>query len=444
MSRTSRACLAALLLPFTAVTWAADAAPAERARLLVAAGEPRVIEWRRHLHANPELSYEEYRTAAYIAAALGAMPGIEVTTGLAKTGVKGVLRGARPGNVVALRADMDALPVEEKSGLPFASKAKTTWRGKESFVAHACGHDTHVAMLLGAAEVLSRIRDDLSGTVVFLFQPAEEWGEADGIPSGATRMVRDGALTNPQVDVVLGQHIGAEAPSGTLRYRKGSIMASGDDFHIVVRGKGSHGAMPWSGRDPILVAAEIALSLQTIVSREANLVDEGPLVVTIGVIQGGNRENIIPEEATLSGTIRTLSEKTRRLAHESLKRKAEKIAEASGLTAEVQLTIGYPVLTNHPALVDRVVPALERAAGAGKAFEVPPIMAAEDFGAYGAGIPTMYWFLAASPLGDRPGPPNHSPFFAIDEKALTIGTRALVEASLEVLSGPALPRKRVP
>ncbi len=424
----------ASLLPAAA---AAQVSPlAARAEALVAKGDSQVIAWRRAIHQNPELSYQEFRTAETVAAALRAMPGMKVQTGIARTGVKGVLAGGKPGPVIALRADMDALPVEEKTGLAFASRAKADWRGKESFVAHACGHDAHVAMLLGAADALSKLREELPGTVVFLFQPAEEWGEADGTPSGATLMVREGVLADPKVELVLGQHVGGEAPSGTIRLRKGSIMASGDDFRIVVKGKGSHGAMPWGGKDPILVAAEIALSLQTIVSREANLVDEGPLVVTVGVLQGGNRENIIPETAELRGTIRTLSDATRKLAHEALKRKAEKIAEASGLTAEVTLQVGYPVLTNHPGLVERVWPALERAAGAGRVMEVPPIMAAEDFGAFGAGIPTVYWFLAASPLGERPGPPNHSPFFTIDESVLAVGTRAMVQASLEVLSRP--------
>lgn len=405
-----------------------------RALALADRAEPRVIEWRRHVHANPELSYQETKTAAYVAEQLRAMPGIEVRTGLAKTGVKAVLRGAKPGPVIALRADMDALPVEEKSGLPFASRVKAMWRGKESFVAHACGHDTHVAMLLGAAHVLSQLRGELAGTVVFLFQPAEEWGEADGTPSGATLMVRDGALTDPKVDAVLGQHIGPEIPPRTIQYRRGSIMASGDDFTITVRGKGSHGAYPWLGKDPIIVAAEIALALQTIVSRELDLVEEGPAVVSIGIIQGGNRENIIPETAELIGTIRTLSEKSRKLAQESLKLKATKIAEASGLTADVKLTIGYPVLSNKAALVDRVLPALERAAGGpGRVIEVPPILAAEDFGAYGqSGIPTFYWFLAASPYAERRGPPNHSPQFSVDEGALRVGTRALVGATLRL------------
>ena len=410
---------------------------ATRAEALIDRVEPRVVEWRRHIHANPELSYQEVKTAEYVAAALRAMPGMEVKTGLARTGVKGVLRGAKPGPVIALRADMDALPVEEKSGLPFASKVKTTWRGRESFVAHACGHDTHVAMLLGAAHVLSQLRAELTGSVVFLFQPAEEWGEADGVPSGATLMVRDGALADPKVDAVLGQHIGPEVPSRTIQYRRGSIMASGDDFTIVVRGKGTHGAYPWSGKDPIIVGAEIALALQTIVSRELDLVEEGPAVVTIGIFHGGNRENIIPETAELTGTIRTLSEKSRKQARESLMLKATKIAEASGLTADVKITLGYPVLSNKAALVDRVLPALQRAAGGReRVIEVSPILAAEDFGAYGqGGVPTFYWFLAASPFADRRGAPNHSPEFSIDEGAMKVGTRALVGATLRFLDG---------
>lgn len=424
-----------LLVALGPAAHAADSLLQSRAEALVAKGEARVVEWRRHVHANPELSYEENETAAFVAKTLRAMPGMEVRTGLAKTGVKGVLRGAKPGPVVALRADMDALPVQEKTGLPFASTRKANWRGKESFVAHACGHDAHVAMLLGAAEALSAMRAELAGTVVFLFQPAEEWGEHEGVPSGATLMVRDGALSDPKVDLVLGQHVGPEFPAGTIRYRRGSLMAAGDDFEIVVRGKGTHGAYPWAGKDPIVVAAEIVVSLQSIVSREMDLVEQGPVVVTVGAFNGGNRENIIPEEARLIGTIRSLSEKSRVAARESLKRRAEKIAEASGLAAEVKITLGYPVLSNHPALVDRILPALERAAGPGKAFEVPPILASEDFGAYGAGIPTMYWFLAASPLPDRAGAPNHSPFFTIDEKVLAVGTRAFVGATLRALEG---------
>jgi amidohydrolase len=435
MNAMKKGSLFALALAFASgAACAVDPALEKRAEALVRSGEAHVIEWRRFVHANPELSYEERETSAFIAKTLRAMPGVEVRTGLAKTGVKGVLRGAKPGPVVALRADMDALPVEEKTGLPFASKKKAPWRGGESFVAHACGHDTHVAMLLGAAEALSAMREELAGTVVFLFQPAEEWGASGGTPSGATLMVRDGALTDPKVDLVLGQHIGPEFPAGTIRYRRGSLMAAGDDFEIVVRGRGTHGAYPWGGKDPIVVAAQIVVSLQSIVSREMDLVEEGPVVVTVGAIHGGNRENIIPEEARLIGTIRSLSEKSRVAARESLKRRAEKTAEASGLSAEVSVALGYPVLANNPALVDRIVPALERAAGPGKAFEVPPILAAEDFGAYGVGIPTMYWFLSGSPFPDRTGAPNHSPFFAIDERALAVGTRALVAATLEAFA----------
>lgn len=428
--------VAALLLIFSAISNAQDLA--RRAESLIDQVEPRVIEWRRYVHAHPELSYEETETAKYITQALRAMPGIEVKTGIAKTGVKAVLRGALPGPVVALRADMDALPVEEKTGLPFASRVKAMWQGKETFVAHACGHDTHVAMLLGVAQVLSQMRSELRGTVVFLFQPAEEWGEANGVPSGATQMVKAGVLLDPKVDVVFGQHVGFEAPAGTIRYRRGAIMASGDDFRIVVKGKGSHGAYPWNGKDPIVVAAEIAIALQTIVSRELDLVENGPAVVSIGAINAGNRENIIPEEAVMIGTIRTLSEKSRVQARESLKLKAEKIAEASGLTAAVAFTIGYPVLVNDPALTQSILPALERAAGAGRLTETPPILAAEDFGAYGAGIPASYWFLAASPLGDKPGPPNHSPAFTVDESVMRVGVRAMVGATLGYLQGRSL------
>jgi amidohydrolase len=335
---------------------------------------------------------------------------------------------------------MDALPVEEKGGVPFASKVKAPWFGKDSFVAHVCGHDTHVAMLLGAAKVLSQMRETLPGTVVFLFQPAEEWGNAGGVPSGATQMVKEGVLDNPKVDVVFGQHISAEAPSGTIGVRRGAAMASGDDFKIVVKGKGTHGAYPWKGRDPIVVAAEIALSLQAIVSRELDLVENGVAVVTIGAIRGGNRENIISEEAEMIGTIRTLSEVSRVQARESLKRRAEKIAEASGMTAGVTIEIGYPVLANDAKTVDFILPALERAAGPGKVSEVMPILASEDFGSFGAGIPTVYWTLRASPLGDKPGPSNHSPFFVVDESAMKVGVRALLGATLKYLEAGAARR----
>lgn len=392
--------------------------------------EPQVIAWRRHIHENPELSFQEVRTAAYVAQALRALPGIEVFTGIGKTGVKAVLRGGRPGPVIALRADMDALPVEERNELPFRSKVRTQWQGKETGVMHACGHDAHVAMLLGAATLMSGMRADLPGTVVFLFQPAEEGG------GGAYAMVADGALENPKVEAVFGQHIGAGAPGGGIGLRRGGTMASSDQFRIVVKGAGGHGAMPWTTRDPIVTAAQIVTLMQSIVSRQANL-SSGAAVVTVGQLQGGNRENIIPEEATISGTIRTLTEATRKQTHEALTRMAQNVAAASGLTAEVSILRGYPVLNNDPALTSRVIDSLEQTVGKAMVAEVPPVMASEDFGAYSSKVPGVFWFLNASPFPDRAGPSNHSPLFAIDEQYMKAGVKALVNVSLDYLGARA-------
>lgn len=389
--------------------------------------EAKVIAWRRHIHQNAELSYQEVKTAAYVAEALRAMPGIEVQTGIAKTGIKAVLKGGKPGPVVALRADMDALPVEERNDLPFRSQARAMWQGRETGVMHACGHDAHVAMLLGAAEILSKARAEIPGTVVFFFQPAEEGG------GGAFVMVKEGAMDNPKVDAVFGQHIGARAPGGMIAYRRGGTMASADSFHVTVKGVGGHGGMPWSTKDPIVTAAQIVVSLQTIVSRQADL-SQGAAVVTVGQIAGGNRTNIIPEEATLSGTIRTLNEPTRMQIHEAIERMAKRTAEAAGLTADVRIERGYPVLSNDPALTSRMLGALGRATGGNeRVIEIPPVLGAEDFGAYSQRAPTFFWFLNAPPQDDKSGAPNHSPLFMVGEKHMKTGVKALVNVALEYL-----------
>jgi amidohydrolase len=388
--------------------------------------EQRVIGWRRHIHQYPELAFQEVKTAAYVAEALRAMPGIEVQTGIAKTGIKAVLKGGRPGPVVALRADMDALPVEERNDLAFRSQEKALWQGKETGVMHACGHDAHVAMLLGAAAILSKMRAELQGTVVFFFQPAEEGG------GGAFLMVKEGAMENPKVDAVFGQHIGGNFPGGAVNYRAGALMASDNGLSITVKGTGGHAASPWTAKDPIVVAAQIVTNLQSIVSRQADLT-QGAAVITIGQFHAGNRGNIIPEEATMTGTIRTLNESTRTQLHEAITRMAKGTAEASGLAADVRISRGYPVLRNNPELVSKSLPALERAAGKGMVREVPPVMGSEDFGAFSTAAPTFFWFLSASPHADRSGAPNHSPLFVIDEKYLKTGVKALVHVALDYM-----------
>lgn len=390
--------------------------------------EPQVIAWRRHFHQNPELSYQEVKTAAYVAKALAGMPGIEVQTGIAKTGIKAVLRGGRPGPVVALRADMDGLPVQELSDLPFKSVAKGVWQNKETFVSHACGHDTHVAMLLGAAKVLSQIRETLPGTVVFLFQPAEEFGPGE-IPSGAKAMVAEGVLKNPQVDVVMGQHIGADFPSGKIGYRRGSLMASGDRVEIKLRGKGGHGSSPWRTSEPTLAAAEIVLAMQNIISHKIDPLD-GPAVLTFGMLQSGNRPNVLPDTAEISGTVRSLSVKNQKVVHDQIRLKAQKIAESYGVEPNISIHTGYEVLVSDPAATAKVIPALEEAAESARAVEVMPVMGSEDFGSFAQNIPVVFWSLSASPFKDRSGASNHSTEFAIDEKAMRIGVRALVNSTL--------------
>jgi amidohydrolase len=390
---------------------------------LVAAVEPRVIAWRRDFHQYPELSNREFRTAEKVAAHLRSL-GLEVHTGIAKTGVVGVLKGGKPGPVLGLRADMDALPVSERVDLTFKSIVRTEYNGEQVGVMHACGHDSHMAILMGAAEVLSAVRDQLSGTVVFVFQPAEE-GPPEGEEGGASLMVKEGLIERFGIEAMFGLHINAQTEVGTITYRPGGIMAASDWLYITVHGKQSHGSQPWSGVDPIVVSAQIIDGLQTIVSRQVDLTEQ-PAVITIGKIDAGVRPNIIPEKAELTGTIRTLDTAMQNDIHERIRRTAELIAESAGARAEVRIQKMAPVNYNDPDLTLQMLPALQKAAGVGNVRERKPMTGAEDFAFYGKKVPTLFFFLGGMPNGIDPKdtPAHHTPDFHIDESGMLLGVRA--------------------
>jgi amidohydrolase len=389
--------------------------------------EPHVIANRRYIHQHPELSNRETQTAAYVAEHLRAL-GIEVRTGIARTGVVGVLRGGRPGPVVALRSELDALPVTEEVDLPFRSTVHTTYEGRDVGVMHACGHDAHMGILLGVAELFAQLRPQLHGTVKFLFQPAEE-GAPEGEEGGAALMVKEGVLSSdPKPEAIFGLHVLTQFEAGQIAYRSGGLWAGADDLSIVVHGRQTHGAMPWNGVDPIVVAAQIVLGLQTIASRQVDLT-RGPLVITIGRIEGGVRSNIIPDAVTLIGTIRTLDPAVRSDVFARVRRTAENIAAGSGATAEVRFgtEVAYPVTYNDPSLTARMRPTLARVAGADHLIETPPLMLSEDFSFYQQQIPGLFILLGVR----KPGAgmdeyaPNHSPRFKVDESGLKLGVRAL-------------------
>lgn len=389
--------------------------------------EPKVIKARRHLHQHPELGNREFETAKYVAQWLRDL-GLTVQTGVAKTGVVAVLKGDLPGPVVALRADMDALPVAEEGNLPFASKVRTSYDGKDVGVMHACGHDAHTSMLLGVAEVLSQIKPRLKGTVKFIFQPAEE-GAPAGEEGGAQLMLKEGVFTTaPIPEVIFGSHVFAQWDVGTIAWKSGGAMASADDLQIIVRGKQTHGAAPWQGIDPIVIASQIVLGLQTVASRQMN-VGKAPVIVTIGKFDGGVRSNIIPDAVVLKGTLRSLDPVMRKDLAERVRRTAVHIAEASGATAEV--TIGgetaYPVTVNDPTLTARLLPTLRRMVGEDKLIPADAMMGAEDFSYYAQTVPGYFVFLGARPLGEAPElfAANHSPRFHIDEAVLRLGVRTL-------------------
>jgi amidohydrolase len=420
-----------LLLPFSA-----SAANDLRAQVAEAALrlEPKVIAWRRDFHEHPELGNREIRTAKIVANHLRAL-GLEVKTGVAKTGVVGLLKGGQPGPVVALRSDMDALPVTERTGLPYASTVKTTFNGRETGVMHACGHDTHMAMLMGVAEVLAGMKSELRGTVKFIFQPSEE-GPPAGEEGGAQLMVKEGVMENPHVDAVFGQHIWSNLEVGKIQYRPGGIMASSKDFQIIVKGRSAHGAAPWSSIDPIVVAAEIINNLQTIVSRNLNITENAG-VVTIGSIHGGNRFNIIPETVEMMGTIRALSPEDEKLLDERVKQVATKTAESAGAIAEVKIpySVRVPVTFNDVALTEQMLLSLQATAGITNVVLKPAKTVGEDFSFYQEKAPGLFVFLGGMPIGGDPNtaPSHHTPDFVIDEKALTLGVKTLASLAIDYL-----------
>jgi amidohydrolase len=395
---------------------------------------PQVVNWRRDLHAHPELAFHERRTADLVAKELSRM-GYEVTRGLAGTGVIGLLKTGRPGPVVALRADMDGLPVTEDTGLPFASRERVQWGGKETGVMHACGHDMHVAMLLGAARVLAEMRGQLSGSIKLVFQPAEE-GVANQA-NGAERLVKAGVLDNPKVSAMFALHVGiTPQPTGTISTRARGLMAGGDTFEVVVKGRQTHGALPWNGVDPVVVAAQIVLGLQTIVSRQTDLTIT-PAVITVGALHAGERANIMPGEARMSGTIRSFDPAVREQLLLQVKRTAEHLALAAGATAAVSFDPGYPVTWNDPALTEKMLPSLRRVAGAQLLSDAAPSTTSEDFAYYGQHVPSMLFFLGVNPPGADPAQwaANHSPRFNPDEAALLTGVRALASLAADYLTG---------
>lgn len=394
--------------------------------------EAKVIAFRRDFHQNPELSNREFKTAEKIANQLRAL-GIEVQTGIGKTGVVGILKGGKPGPVVALRADMDALPVVERVDLPFASKATGEYNGQAVGVMHACGHDSHMAILLGTAEVLASVKNDIKGTVKFIFQPAEE-GAPDGEEGGAALMVKEGVLQNPKVDVIFGLHISAQTEVGKINYRPKGYMASSDWFKIKIKGKQAHGASPWQGVDPIVTASQIVLGLQTIVSRNINLT-ESAAVVSVGKITSGVRSNIIPEELEMDGTIRTLDSKVQEMIHERIKKIVTNIAESAGATAEVNITKQTLITYNDPILTAAMVPSLETTAGKNNVVLAPAMTGAEDFSFYQDKVPGLFIFLGGMPKGKAVSETasHHTPDFYIDESGFVLGVKALTNLTLDYM-----------
>lgn len=397
--------------------------------------EQKVITWRRDFHQNPELGNQEKRTAEIVAKHLQSL-GLEVKTGVAKTGVVAILKGGKPGPVVALRADIDGLPVVERVNLPFASKVKAQFNGQEVGVMHACGHDTHTAILMGVAELMASMKSDIKGTVKLIFQPAEE-GPPFGEEGGAELMIKESVMENPKVDAVFGLHINSQTEVGKITYRPGGTMAAVNDMKITVKGVQAHGAYPWSSVDPVVVSAQIINALQTIVSRNLN-VTENAGVVTIGSIHGGVRSNIIPEQVEMMGTVRNLSKEDEQMFIQRIKTIVTKTAEAAGATAEVKIpfSVHYPVTYNDPELTAKMLPTLQAVAGADNVLLRPAVTGAEDFSFYQEKAPGLFIFLGGMPKGQDPlkAPSHHTPDFFIDESGFTLGVKALVNLTLDYMN----------
>jgi amidohydrolase len=410
-----------------------DAAIAEAVERI----EARLVAWRRDFHSHPELGNREIRTAKIVADHLHALGFDEVREKVAHTGVVGLLKGGLDGPVVALRADMDALPVTEEVDVAFRSTARTEWNGQSCGVMHACGHDAHTAILMGVAEVLSQLRDRIPGTVKFIFQPAEETPPI-GENGGAKMMIEEGCLESPKVGAIFGLHITSIHTTGKLGYRSGPLMASADDFRVFVRGIQTHAAMPWRGVDPIVVSSQIVLGLQTVVARRMDITKE-PSVVTVGVFQGGVRHNIIPDEVKLEGTIRSFDEAQRDEIHGHVTRISEMIAAAGGAKATVHIHRWYDVTVNHPALTTWAAPTLARIAGEANVGVIDKVCGAEDFSFYQKQVPGFFYFMGCTPPERDAGTaaPNHSPRFYVDESCLPLGVRSLSALALDWLSANA-------
>lgn len=423
---------ALLCAPLLLLSATINASESSKVAQMAQSVNQQVVDWRRHFHQYPELSNQEFKTAKTIAAALKEM-GMEVTENIAITGVTGFLKGAKPGPTITLRADIDALPVIEQTNLPFASTQTATYRDKKVGVMHACGHDAHMSILLGVAKAMTKMQKQLKGNVLFIFQPAEE-GLPAGEVGGAELMLKEGIFERYKPEAVFGLHAWSGFNAGKIGYRSGPAMASADQFEIVIKGKQTHGSRPWGGVDPIVVASQTVMAVQTIASRQVN-VTKAPSIISFGVIEGGIRNNIIPDSVKLIGTIRNFDMGIRAQIHKKLEHTAKHVALAAGAEATVKINLGYPVTVNNPDLVKASLPSLEKVVGKENIIEADLVTGAEDFSFYALQVPGFFFYLGSSPknVDAKTSPSNHSPFYTVDESALTIGVEAMLQASLDYM-----------